>query len=165
MKHQNELGIRCALGIALFGALLATGEAIAACYPQNAVPPGTTTYDAIYPEPQAPAKCPPVTATYYHGELAVMYAMTMDEPAGPASVVCGEGGSTNDCVAWPQGSNITYTWSASGGVTLDYVPNPHDYEVILNCTGTASGIGRVTVYAPGWGSPQNAASIAHCGNQ
>lgn len=169
MQHRTHAGIRCALGLALLGAAFASFEAAATCYTNGTVPPGTPTYDVMYPEPSAPAKCPPTTPRSVtvgtQAFLVVDYRMTMEEPASPASVVCSEGGWTNDCIAWPQGSNITYTWSATGGVTLDYVPSPHDYEVILNCTGNASGTGRVTVYAPGWGAAQNAASVAHCGNQ
>jgi hypothetical protein len=163
MKHQKESGIRCALGIALVGAMFTTVEATAACYPTTSIPPGTPTYDAMFIDTKP--TCPPVTPRVVAGNLVYEYALTMDEPASPASLVCGEFPGGNDCVAWPQGSNITYTWSATGGVTLDYLPSPHDYEVYLNCTSTGSGVGRVTVYAPGWGAAQNATSVAHCGNQ
>ncbi len=165
MKNRKNAGIRCTLAIALVGALFTTCEATAACYTPNSIPPGTATYDAVYPVDSDKPICPPVTPKWVNGTLVKEYALTMDEPASPASVICSDFSGGNYCEAWPQGSQITYNWWATGGVTLDYAPAPTDSSVILNCTGTATGIGHVTVFAPGWGASQNASSVAYCGNQ
>lgn len=165
MKLRKEAGIRCALAFALLGALFTTFEAAATCYAPNNVPPGTSTYDAYFPVGNTRSNCPATTSKWLGGTQVFQYALTLDEAASPASVICSDFSGGNYCEAWPQGSQITYTWKATGGVTLDYVPAPTDSSVILNCTSYYTGMGRVTVYAPGWGAPQKAASVAYCGNQ
>lgn len=165
MKLGKEVGIRCALAIAAVGGLFTAFGAAAACYAPNSVPAGTATYEAIYPVDHNNTVCPPVAAEWFNGSLVYKYALTMNQAPSPASVICSDFSGGNYCEAWPQGPMISYGWRATGGVTLDYYPAPLDSSVILNCTGTATGVGRVTVYNPSGTSPQSAASVAYCGNQ
>ncbi len=50
-----------------------------------------------------------------------------------------------DCMAWPTGTGLTYQWSTSGMLSLNYTPSPGDSAVSFQCLASRGGKVFLTV--------------------
>ena len=66
------------------------------------------------------------------------------------------------CEAYPQGDNLTYSWSTTGKAYMTGWNDPTTPMKSLACNGVGSGSVTVTVYSP-YGVTATASRNVYCG--
>lgn len=96
-------------------------------------------YKAYFPQ-----SCPPPTLTTTEAKCLEPQA----SPA-PATMACSPFAGGVFCDAWPKAQGIlTYAWTKTALLHLDYTPDAYDSSIYFNCNYGASGTVTVRVIAP-----------------
>lgn len=66
----------------------------------------------------------------------------------PSGLTCWTADGYMQCGAFPLGNRLTYKWSISGALRLDYVPGSKDRALVATCTSAAGGTISVQVVSP-----------------
>jgi hypothetical protein len=91
------------------------------------------------------------------------YIMSQYESPSPTSITCEDMGGSFLCEAFPQGDNVTYSWSTTGKVTQPYPNVPSAPMKTLGCNGVGGGSVTVTVYSPYGVTATATQSNLYCG--